>query len=336
MAVVIRQADLDRELGVIADTVNASFDSALDLDRFRWLYQLNPDGPAIAWLVIDDSNGDVVGTTAVCPRRIQIGGSRRQTLGWNCCDFSIRARYRTMGAALKLRRAARAGVDAGQSAFLYAHPNARMLPIHVAVGHQPLGKMVRHAKLLRTSTGWQPVDRLSGIALRFGSLSRRSAHDAHHVDEWPLAELDQLFEEASVRIGTAVVRDARYVDWRFRRNPLETSELIVARRGGRLTGYLVFTVKRDVGLVKDWLGTDASAVKALFLALIAEMRRRDAASVSVTALESHLDFDGLTSLGFVRRPDWTTAVVYAGRAMTDGNMVTDPAAWYMTVGDRDV
>src|SRR5688572_3817502 len=254
MPIVIRQADLEHELGEVADTVNASFASDLPLDRFRWLYQENPDGPATAWVAFDDSSGKIVGTTAVCPRRIRIGGTGRNVLAWNCCDFSIRSRYRTMGAAIKLRRAARAGVDAGESQFLYAHPNDRMLAIHLQVGHRPLGKMVRHAKLLRTSSGVRTIDRATSLAFRMMSTAiwRRSNSDTELVEQWPLTALDSLFEDASHRLGTAVVRDSRYLEWRFRQNPLERTEMIVARRGDRPMGYLIFTVKRGIGVVKDW------------------------------------------------------------------------------------
>jgi len=338
MPIVIRQANLEQELTDVAETVNASFNCRLPLDRFQWLYKANPDGPATAWVAIDDSSGQIVGTTAVCPRRVRIGGTPRPVIAWNCCDFSIRSGYRTLGAAIKLRRAARVGVDAGQSQFLYAHPNDRMLAIHLQVGHRPLGKMVRHAKLLRTSSGVRAVDRVASIAFRaVGSDQwRRSNQDAELMEQWPLSELDTLFEDASHRLGTAVVRDSRYLQWRFRQNPLERGEMIVARRHGRLTGYLIFTVKQEIGVVKDWLAVDTSSVEALFQHLIVEMRRRDAPSISVTALESHPDLTRLTALGFLRRPDTTTAVVYANPDLADSRMVTNSSAWYMTFGDRDV
>ena len=44
-------------------------------------------------------------------------------------------RYRAGGAAIALRRAARTAVDQGVRPFLYAHPNERMLQIHIRVGH---------------------------------------------------------------------------------------------------------------------------------------------------------------------------------------------------------
>lgn len=336
-SIAIREADLNRELTLIADTVNASFDSRLTLERFRWLYQQNPDGPAIAWLAFDEASGTVVGTTAACPRRMRLG-TGRHALAWNCCDFSIHSGYRTLGVAMKLRRAAKTGIDAGVREFLYAHPNDRMLQVHLTVGHQVLGKMVRYAKLLRLSTRWPVINRASAIALRVGGRAPwgRARVDAGIVENWPIAELDALFEAATHRIGTAVVRDGRYIDWRFRQTPLERTELIVARRGGRLTGYLTFSTKGEVVLVKDWLAIDEAAVDALFVRLMCEMRTRDAVSISVTALESHPDFARLAALGFVRRPDWTSAVVYAGTGMADRNMVVDANAWYMTVGDRDV
>lgn len=338
MPILIRQANLKQELGSIAETVNTSFERGLPLDRFRWLYEANPDGPAISWVAVDECSGQIVGTTAVCPRRVRIGGTGRDVLAWNCCDFSIRSRYRTMGTAIKLRRAARAGVDAGHSQFLYAHPNNRMLVVHLQVGHRKLGRMVRHAKLLRTSSGLRIVDRAASIASRVVGRDwwRHTSEDTELVEQWPLSALDTLFEDASHRLGTAIVRDSRYLDWRFRQNPVERGEMIVVRRRGRLTGYLIFTEKREVGVVKDWLALDASAVDALFQTLIVEMRRRDAPSISVTALESHPDLTRLTALGFLRRPDSTTAVVYANPDLAESKMVTNPSAWYMTLGDRDV
>jgi hypothetical protein len=339
MPIVIRQADLNQDLGDIAETLNSSFQCHLGLDRFQWLYQRNPDGPAISWLALDEGSGQIVGTTAVCPRRVRIGGTGRDVIAWNCCDFSIRSRYRTLGTAIKLRRAARAGVDAGQSHFLYAHPNERMLAVHLQVGHYPLGKMVRHAKPLRTSSGLRSVDKAASIALRVMGARpwRHTSDETELVDMWPVAALDDLFDAASRRLGTTVVvRDGRYLDWRFRQNPMERSEMIVTRRRGRLTGYLLFTLKEEVGLVKDWLAIDPPAVDALFRSLIAEMRRRDAPSISVTALESHPDLARLTALGFLRRRDSTTAVVYANAGLAESNMVTNPSNWYMTLGDRDV
>src|SRR5687768_15684034 len=216
MGILIREADLDRELELLASTVNTSFGSKVSLARFRWLYLDNPDGRALAWLAIDDRTGDVAGCTAVSPRRVRLAHMRRQVKAWNCGDFSITARYRTMGAAVKLRRAARDGIDLGQSPFLYAHPNDRMLPVHLRVGHSPLGRMVRHARPLRLSTRSKVANSLSMAALRLcgADIVVRQRHEIEGVSSQALPDdIDAVYDRAADRIGTAVVRDRRYLEW---------------------------------------------------------------------------------------------------------------------------
>jgi hypothetical protein len=42
------------------------------------------------------------------------------------------------------------------------------------------------------------------------------------------------------------------------------------------------------------------------------------------------------AIGFSKRPDASTALVYAAEGYPAIAVVLDPSAWYMTVGDRDV
>jgi len=68
-------------------------------------------------------------------------------LCWNCGDFSVDQKYRSLGIALKLRRAAKNAVDKGTVDALYAHPNERMAVIYQRVGHTCIGQMNRFAKV---------------------------------------------------------------------------------------------------------------------------------------------------------------------------------------------
>ena len=339
MSVSILEANVERDLEMMHATLNANRTRQATLDRFRWLYLSNPDGRAKAWLAVDDKTGETAGFTAVFPRRVRPAGVPTPVLAWNCGDFSIHQKYRAGGVAVKLRRAAREGVDRGDSPFLYAHPNDRMLPVHMRVGHKALAQMVRYGKVLRANTGSTLVDRFSSTVLRFAGLDMFAGRGAavELVTSWPSAsELDALDERTRERMGTALVRDAMYLAWRFRRNPFEPIELFVARREGRLTGYLAFLVKDGHCAVKDWIGETGADRDALFAFLLAELRRRDVARVSVIALETHPDLARLRQFGFSKRPDASTAVVYAAENYPAKASVLDPSAWYMTVGDRDV
>ncbi|HET9265666.1 MAG TPA: hypothetical protein VFO14_21625 [Vicinamibacterales bacterium] len=337
MGICIREADLDQELPLLMGTLNDNFRMQLPIDRFRWLYLDNPDGRAVAWLAIDEGSGEIVGSTAVTPRRIRLGRAR-QVVAWNCGDFSIRPRYRTMGVALKLRRAARDAVDAGARPFLYAHPNDRMLPVHLKVGHSPLGRMVRHARRMRMETGWGVVDAVGSVGLQWmgRELFVRRREELELLTSDAGQEFDDLYERAFARLGTALVRDAAYVRWRFQRMPVDSHELIVSRRGSALTGYLAFAVQDRVAHVKDWLTADDAARDQLFAGFIRDMGRRDVRSISVIALETHPDLPAWRRFGFFVRPESSTAITYVPESFPDRTEVSAPQAWYMTVGDRDV
>jgi hypothetical protein len=319
-------------------TLNANFGVSSTVARFEWLYLDNPDGLAKAWFVLDDRNGEVVGATAAFPRRVRLKGRSEPVVAWNCGDFSISLKHRTMGAAIKLRRAARESIDRAERLFLYAHPNNRMLQVHLKVGHMPLGRMVRYAKPLMMSTGNRFVDGVSKTMLRLAGADWlvRSRYEIEQVDTIASPEFDALDEAASRRLGTALVRDGAYVDWRFRRNPLKRYDVITARRGGRLAGYLAFSVDEGLALVSDWLSETPEAVAPLFAGLLRELRRRDVRAVSAIALETHPDWRRLQYLGFRRRPDFSTAVTYVPEDCRDRSSIVSADAWYMTVGDRDV
>ena len=109
----------------------------------------NPHGLATGWKVVDGETGEVVGFTVALPRKVSVFGKR--VIAWNCADFSIDTKFRTLGVAAKLRRAARDAIDAGQHPFLYAHPNEKMLVVHKRVGHTVIGQSHRYARLLNAS-----------------------------------------------------------------------------------------------------------------------------------------------------------------------------------------
>jgi hypothetical protein len=221
--------------------------------------------------------------------------------------------------------------------FLYAHPNERMLQIHLRIGHAPLGRMIRFARPTRLGRGGL-VGRIGTFGLSVARPDRLwTGRDDYEIESKSLpVELDDLFEGVQSTLGTALVRDRRYLTWRFIDCPTDKYHFVLARRRSRLTGYLVFSVAKDQILVKDWLGEDARAVRSLFSAAIDHGLAARTASVSVTMLETHRDRSLIHSLGFGRRPESSMSIVYAHESLPWRVDVTSADAWYMTVGDRDV
>jgi hypothetical protein len=339
VGIVIREVDLARELDVLRNTFNANFRIKGSPERFRWLYFRNPDGPATAWFALDDRTGAIAGCTVVLPRRVRLKQCRRTVLAWNCGDFCIDPAYRTLGVALKLRRIAREAVDAGKTAFLYAHPNDRMLQVHLRVGHAPLGTMVRYAKILRPRRSGAPATAIGRAVLRLtgrDALIRRR-HDVEVVDgARTQSDITAIYEGAVHRMGTSVVRDSRYLDWRFLENPVERHTILVTRQAAKPRGYVAFSIRDDVAVVKDWVAIDRDSRDQLFAIMLAHFRDIDVAAVSVTALESHPDLQALRTFGFVRRPETSTAITYAAPTDAVRRSISSRDCWYMTHGDRDV
>ena len=337
MTLAVREVNLLTEMPRLVEVFNRGFNVTLPQERFDWLYRQNPDGSATSWFVMDERTGDVAGCTAVFPRRIQVRGRKNATVGWNCGDFCILPRYRAGAAAIMLRRAARDSVDAGVTPFLYAHPNDRMLQIHMRVGHHPLGRMVRLARPTWLAQGGV-VGRIGTLALRATRADRWwSVADDYDIESQSLpATLNELFDEVRPAIGTALVRDLSYLTWRFLECPLQDYRFVLARRGSRLTGYLAFCIANDQLHVKDWLGLDPRAVRTLFSAAVDQAIAANAASASVTLLETHRDRGLIQRLGFIRRPETSTSIPYAAEGLPWRADVMSATAWYMTVGDRDV
>ncbi len=318
------------------------------LARMEWLYRQNPDGGAVIWTVRANGEDEVAGFTVALPRRMVVDGQQR--ICWNGADFSILPAYRTLGLAIKLRRAAKEAIDCGRADFLYAHPNERMAVIHARVGHTALGKMVRYARVLRSeaywsertrnrSAGWllgkvtDPLLRLAGRELRHRrSLAVRIVPNARFDDRF-----DHLFGDTTAGHRVVGVRDARYLNWRYADNPLYRTDAVIAEEGKRLRGYLLFVVEQGTAHVKDiYPPGDDVVSRDLIATLLRHAYEQRLRSVSFVALESNPVLACFREFGFRQRPGTSQMFVYAHKDSAWQNAVMDCNAWFLTVGDRDI
>ena len=316
--------------------------------RFQWLYGANPDGVAKFWTIRDSESGKMVGFTAALPRRILVSGCTK--IAWNCADFSVHPQYRTLGPAIKLRRAARRGVDEGCVDFLYAHPNHRMAAVHRRVGHVPIGKMVRYARFVKATVHLQQRLRNEFLGLLAGcvvdpllSLVRRETwrRGVHEMKVFNDAQFDdrfdRLFDESAGTADVIGMRDSRYLNWRYAENPLYQTHAITATKGGDLCGYLLFVIQDGVVHIKDLFpATDVSAASDLVSHVLKLARRRNIKSVSCAVLDGSSLLDTLRHFGFLERADCSEMFGYARIDDSIRPTILEKSSWFLTVGDRDV
>lgn len=317
-------------------------------ERFEWLYRRNPDGPAVIWSVRQGQTGEMVGFTACLPRRILVDGQLHTC--WNGADFSVAPRYRTLGPAVKLRRAARLGIEAGRADFLYAHPNNRLAEIHRLVGHEPVGSMIRLVRPLQL--GAYIGDRLhspriGGLAgavldplYRLGCREtwRRPCTDVRFVPNVRFdGRFDELFERHVHRRRVLGVRDAAYLTWRYGQNPQYATDSLLVEHGERLAGYLLFMEAEGRGMIKDVFPADApDLVASLLQAAVRTGWSLGWRSLSIGLLEQSPLLPVLHACGFRLRSDRTQMFAFAPANAGWRDAVYSPACWFLNSGDRDV
>ncbi|MBC8186575.1 hypothetical protein H8E88_36295, partial [candidate division KSB1 bacterium] len=271
-------------------------------------------------------------------------------LCWNCGDFSVDKKFRTLGVALKLRREAKESVESGEVAAFYAHPNERMEVVHQKVGHHKLGSMQRYVKLLRVDRHVAKkvnnhlvvslVSSVINLALNVYDFRLRASKAfeielAGHQEFG--AEYDVLFKTTVKEFGVIGDRGASYLNWRYYQNPLYRTERIVLRQHGKLCGYVIFYVENGVAIFKDILCiNNDEALQTLLIRWVQVLRKRRAFSISAIFMDTNPVLSCFEKVGFVSRPEISSVFAYVLQNNPIASKWLNKDQWYMTVGDRDV
>ena len=349
MPIKLIEADVKKDIPIFTTLLNNNRCDQVHPERFNWLYLDNPVGKARAWYVQDETTKEAVAFTCVLPRRVRVSG--KEVMCWNCGDFSVNKKYRTLGVALKLRRAAKNAVDNNEIPAFYAHPNDRMKVIHEKVGHHCIGKMHRFVRILKADPYVQQsvgnsfvADILSFLAnaalcsLDAVSLLKKSPFKLQYLPNVEFNnEYDKLYDQLSEVFTIVADRGAAYLNWRYFRNPLHHYERIELRLHDKLKGYLIYTIADDVVHIKDiFCISEYGMVEALVNALIRQLRRKKLQSISVIFMDSNPFIAYFKRLRFKIRPDKSSVFAYANEKSSLCSSWINGKNWFMTVGDRDV
>ena len=314
--------------------------------RYDWIYLQNPYGKAIAWVIWDEKKGIPVGFTSAFPREMLVQG--KKVMCWNCGDFSIEKPYRTLGIAVKLRKAAKLAIEAGEMPFLYAHPNNRMVHVHLRVGHQKIAHMKRYALPIRLSK-YLPQN---AIAKGIGGiidpiLSSMARLKFRKMGDYEiLSRKDMNFSSSHTSLCHALndifpvigLRDEVYLNWKFREHPILDFYLFNYYEAGKLVGYIIYSVQKQSANLAEVLalpddGMWENMVSTFIWAMLKQAP--EVKSISVVTQEFNPVVPVLEKMGFRFRDDATSSVIaYTG----DSHLrpfVLDGKKWFMTVGDRD-
>lgn len=315
-----------------------------DHGRFDWLYLRNPHGPAHAWLAQDSVTGVPVGAAAAFPKKVFAGGKERLSLVLG--DFCLDEKYRALGPALRLQRACLESLTAPYD-FCYDFPSRNMMAIYNRLGIAETGSIARWTKPLRIEGKLESLSRSKALARGLGLIANavlakrgyKGSPQACDVTSQgaPFGkEFDDLGSgtaPSSCSIRTA--RTAEYLNWRYRMNPVAECETLVARKNGKLLGYVVFALDGKAATIVDLCSIqDPSVVARLLAAAVEQCRLRGAPAVNMAAGDGHPCEAIFRRAGFVRREFApVVAVVRKDGPLGQADL---SKRWYLMQGDRDV
>ena len=317
--------------------------------RHAWLYEKGPDGPTWTWLAQHRATGQILGCTSILPRRFWLDG--RQVLGGMGYDAWVRPEQRRKGIVSALHKASREAMRTGEAPFRFmaGPPVVENLEALKKVGSSVVGTL-RFLALPLTSEGvsnWLNMSPgmswamsrtpgidtlLAGVRRLVGGVGRPNGLQVRVVDAFG-GSFDDLFEAATLRHRVIGRRDAAFLAWRYRDNPVVSQRILAVESGRRVIAWVA--VERGP---KGWLLVDHL--------LPAD---RNLASDALAAVVGFAAMQGASRLSLRINPDNADARTFLGQAFLPGRMresqqvlCDDPetlgvlsahSGWHFTSGD---
>jgi len=148
-----------------------------------------------------------------------------------------------------------------------------------------------------------------------------------------MEEFTRLAHSVGSRYGSCVERSAEYLNWRYLRHPIVHHEVLAARHGQELRGYVVFSHTNEDAKIVDLFGfSDTAMWTALVSRVVSLVRDRGVATLSIPALASSPWADLLKGWGFHPR-EVAPVVVYAPGIVAGS--LGDASSWFLMDGDRE-
>lgn len=301
------------------------------LEHWRWEFERNPAGMQI--VVGVEPGGRIVAHYACLPAFVRLRGEVR--VCGQGVDSVVHPDYRRglkrEGAFLKVaRRYFEIYGRPEVNAFGYGFPNRKAFRIGVRMlGYTPVASPVR--TVARNLINFRDDREVSAGADPTGDVVRVSAFDER---------VDRLWRRVEERFPMAIVRDRRYLQWRYLDCPSVRYEVFaLTRPGGEWRAFWV--------LRRDWMGPPILAVCELFgdpsdtgaLAraldqICSHAREHAQLRVETWVPPTHPYFDALLERGFTAEDSPFHLCIRIYEPSLTPSWAR--AHWYYTIGDSDV
>jgi hypothetical protein len=318
------------------------------LRAFEWLYLRNPARDPSAGYLGADIDGRLEGMWGRMPVQLYAGGSPVAAVFSH--DALVNPACRGQGIASGLLRA----ITADTPWLLSLWHNERIVsilqkqPWRRIVCARPFKRVFRTDRLLaaKLRAPWlTPLLRATDVLacpLPWRAPGRRPQYQVHPIRRFT-ADHDALFQAVAADGRVIVERTSRILNWRYADIPYRRYELLEAREGERLVGYLVYRIEGAEGGMSEGIITDLLTLPRREDAVVAMLGaaersfREQGVDFAVTYMSYGPMATQLRRAGYGVRPAMETACVWVLGLDRAPDQVRGAGAdsWYVTRGDCD-
>lgn len=335
--------------------------AAITAEYVRWQYSANPAGMAQVALAKKSGSDRIVGVLWLIPLRIQVG--EEVVLGSHTTYALVHPDYRRQGVfTAMIDHCRRYGQEAGCQ-FTYGLPAPTSYPILVyRIGWQDVGQArlylrpLNTSRLIRRRLGNGPIQGALATSGRAGErllfrprpvelqAARISVEEADTSDP----ALDDFWRRIRSKYPVMVVRDTRFLDWRYRQVPGRRYRVWAAWQDRQIVATIVLrsaTVEGIAcGMVTDFLVEPTEqgrlAGEVLLRHAVVQFRKEDLDLTGCLMLPHAEETELLRRQGYILCPRWLLPRPFPVLvAMYDGARQTETlqklGCWFLTMGDSD-
>jgi GNAT superfamily N-acetyltransferase len=315
-------------------------------DFYRWKYFGNPLGDAI--VAIATAGDSVVSVVAGSPKRIWLSGT--VVTAYELGDFLTDDRYRGQGLFSRLIELACHEAEVRGARLVYVRPNDVAFPILTGKLSFFEARRMDSRRYVVPSYGLSSKTRIAPSffrAIGVDALLRTCCIPRFRDDTMNVVAMerfaedtDQFWSKAAEGYAFAVVRDSRYLNWRFADCPTPY-KMWRAVRSGNTVGFIVISKNREntEGRIIDLFTekNDVEAARALLTTGMENLLGNGIRVVSTWALQGDA---GSAAHALLRRafPFRRKRHLHLAFRILAGKEVSLPLTsqnWHFTVGDSD-
>lgn len=226
------------------------------IEHLRWQYVKNPGGGSYCAFARVAGNEDAA-AYSLFKVRAKVDG--RVMVVCQSLDTLTGARHRGKGLFRMLANAVNSRCDSDGIAFIYGFPNDKSGPgffRHLnweSRGFPPFLIFINNLGYFGAVLGWGKINLpsiLPGLFVKIANRRRVSSggYSIRHGSDFLLdGQYDEVWNSFSSDIPSLIVRDARYLKWRYVDRPNSDYEFVAIYRGERLLAIAIYVLRQKHG-----------------------------------------------------------------------------------------